>query len=75
MNKFIKVKIREKVEGQPGFAKPNEFEVRINPGQITLFNKGEDNGDITFVRLSCGITLCVMMKEEKFAKLMDSIKD
>ena len=71
MSKFIEVKIRERVEGTPGFAKPHEFNVRINTDQITLFNKGEGSNDITFVRLSCGITVCVCMSEPKFAKLLE----
>jgi len=71
VNKYVKVRIRERIEGQPGFAKPHEFDVHINPDQVTLLNRGEENNDITFVRLSCGVTLCVIMKEDKLIKLLE----
>ncbi|MFA5023353.1 MAG: hypothetical protein WC523_00150 [Patescibacteria group bacterium] len=69
MSRFIQVTIRERIEGTPGFVEPKEFDITINTDQITLFNAGED-GDVTFVRLSCGMTICVAMKEHKFAQLV-----
>lgn len=65
MSKFIDVLIRERVEGTPGFVEALDLPVTINTDQITLFNIGEDP-EITFVRLTCGATLCVVMPFEKF---------
>lgn len=69
MSKFIDLTIRERVEGAPGFMQSQEFSVTVNADQITLFNKGEDPG-VTFVRLSCGATLCVVMPLNKFMNKM-----
>ena len=74
MGKFIKVKIREREEGQPGFAKYKEMYININPAYVTLFNKGAENEDITFVRMACGITICVVMSKKKFAQLLEKTK-
>lgn len=74
MSKFIEVTIRERQDGTPGFMKEREFKVKINPDEITLFNKGDSDPNVTFVRLACGITVCVIMAEDKFSKLMDKIK-
>jgi hypothetical protein len=70
VNKFISVKIRERVEGTPGFIEAREFDVTINPDNITLFNSGEDPS-VTFVRLACGGTLCVCMPVKEFKKLLE----
>jgi hypothetical protein len=69
MSKFIDVKVRERNDGEPGFMEQQEFVVTINKEQITLFNAGEDP-TVTFVRLSCGATLCVVSPREKFVKLL-----
>lgn len=69
MNNFVNVKIRERLEGAPGFMEFQEIEVTINADKITLFNKGEDPR-ITFVRLECGATLCVAMPYKEFTKLI-----
>lgn len=65
MSNFIELIIRERIEGAPGFVQAQELPVTINADQITLFNKGEDP-TVTFVRLSCGATLCVVMPFNKF---------
>ena len=67
MGKFIPVVVRERVEGAPGIVEEQEFEIVINLEQMTLFNKGEDP-KVTFVRLVCGATLCVLIPYEKFIK-------
>ena len=72
MSNFIKVTIRERVEGNPGFFEAQEFEVNINPDNITLFNSGE-NPEVTFVRLACGGTLCVTMPVKEFEKLLQEL--
>jgi hypothetical protein len=68
MSRFIKVIMRDRVEGAPGFVGPQEIEVVINLDQVTLFNSGEEDEDITFVRLSCGATLCIVMPYKDFYK-------
>jgi|GEM_PF-6785342 len=65
---FMKVDIRQQVEGNPGFIKET-MEVQINTQTITLFNSGEAK-DETFVRLTCGTTLCVAMPYSSFVKKM-----
>lgn len=70
MGNFISIKIRERQDGVPGFVKAREFPVTINTDQVTLYNKGDEDPTITFVRLSCGVTLCVCLSEPKFTKLL-----
>jgi len=67
MSNFINLVVREKVEGTPGVIDDEEFNIHINANQVTLFNKGEDP-KVTFVRLVCGATLCVLMPHDKFVK-------
>ena len=63
---FMKVKVRQETEGKPGFMAEELFDVNINVDQITLFNKSEDDNNITFVRLNCGATLILAMKYAEF---------
>ena len=70
MSRFATIKIRERTEGEPGFVEAHEFEITINLDQIKLFNTGEDP-KITFVRLSCGATLCVCMSLKKFNQMIE----
>lgn len=76
MTKFVEVTVRQAAEGQPGFIEDDEFYVKISPEQITLFNSGLDNKgeEVTFVRLSCGATLCVVCQYDKFEKLLAKAK-
>ena len=69
MSKFMPVVVRERVEGAPGVVEEQEFEIYINKDQITLFNVGEDP-KVTFVRLVCGATLCVLIPYNKFTKMI-----
>lgn len=73
---FIKVKVRQASEGQPGFVAGDEFDVKIAPSHVTLFNPGVDASgkNITFVRLSCGATLCVVKPFNEFDKLLSKAK-
>lgn len=71
MSKFIEVFIREHVEGTPGFMDKRDFLVNINVDHVTLFNKGEDS-EVTFVRLACGATICVVASPEEFAQLIEA---
>ena len=74
MSNFIKVKIRERAEGNPGFMDADEFEVTINLDNVTLFNGGEDQGkEVTFVRLACGAMLCLPMSVKEFENVIVSI--
>lgn len=68
---FIKVKVKQQVEGKPGFVEEEIIEVQINTENITLFNQGEEDPSVTFVRLTCGATLCVDMKYDKFISLLN----
>jgi hypothetical protein len=70
MSRFATIKIRERTEGEPGFVEAHEFEVTINIDQITLFNTGEDLA-ITFIRMSCGATLCALMPIKKFKQIIE----
>lgn len=70
MSRFATIKIRERTEGEPGFIEAHEFEVTINLDQVSLFNVGEDP-KVTFVRLTCGATLCVLMPVKKFQQLIE----
>ena len=70
MGQFIDIAIRERLDGAPGFLEAQEFNVSINKDHITLYNKGEEDG-ITFVRLTCGATLCVLMPVSKFVQLLN----
>ena len=72
MGNFINVIVRERVEGAPGLVEEVEFNIHINTDQITLFNKGEDK-EVTFVRLVCGVTLCVLVPYNKFVKKLQDI--
>ena len=63
---FLKVSVKQQNDGQPGFIEEEEFEIQVNTDQITLFNRSDDSKDITFIRLSCGATLCVSMSYPKF---------
>lgn len=65
---FLKVTVRQQSEGKPGFMDDEEFEIQISVNNITLFNKSEDDDGITFVRLSCGATLCVSTPYAEFVK-------
>jgi len=67
VSKFIEVIVRERIEGAPGFIEPEEFKININIDQITIFNRGGEK-DSTFVRLSCGAALNVVMSYDKFCK-------
>lgn len=69
MSKFINVVVRERMEGTPGFVEEQEFDIYINPDNITLFNQGEDP-DVVFVRMVCGATLCVVMTQKEFVSEM-----
>lgn len=69
MSKFIDLTIRERIEGAPGFMQALDLPVTINTEQITLFNKGEDP-ELTFVRMSCGATLCVVMPVHELMEKM-----
>ena len=69
MGKFIDLVIRERIEGAPGFMQALDLPVTINTEQITLFNKGEDP-ELTFVRMACGATLCVVMPVIRFMEKM-----
>jgi len=69
----MKVNVRQQTEGTPGFVEDEIFEVRINTDLITLFNKSEDNPNITFVRLTCGATLIVDMKPAAFINKLKKI--
>ncbi len=72
MANFINVVVRERVEGAPGIVEEEEFHININTDKISLFNKGE-NKKITFVRMACGVTLCVLMSHDKFVKKLQSL--
>ena len=65
---FLKVKIRQQTDGTPGFVVEDDFEVQIGADKITLFNQSEDDHGMVFVRLTCGATLCVVMKYDTFIK-------
>lgn len=69
---FMKVTIRQQSEGTPGFVEADDFEIQINAKQITLFNRSEEDDDITFVRLACGATICVVMTYNAFVKKLQS---
>ena len=68
---FIKLTIRQSTEGNPGFMEPELISVQINTDHITLFNDGDDGSGVTFVRLSCGATLCVDMPYVKFIETLN----
>jgi len=72
VSNFINVVVRERVEGAPGLVEEEEFNIHINTDQITLFNKGEDK-KVTFVRLVCGVTLCVLVPHDKFVKKLQDV--
>ncbi len=73
---FLKVIVKQQSDGKPGFMEDEEFEIQINVEKITLFNKSEDDDDVTFVRLACGATLCVATPYNKFVKkLQVALKD
>ena len=63
---FLKVMIKQQSEGKPGFIDEDEFEVQIGADKITLFNKSDEEPGVVFVRLTCGATLCVVMKYATF---------
>lgn len=65
---FLKVNVKQQSDGKPGFMEDEEFEIQINVEKITLFNKSEEDDDITFVRLACGATLCVITPYNAFVK-------
>jgi len=69
---FLKVKMRQQSEGKPGFIEEEDFEVQIGADKITLFNKSEDDPNIVLVRLSCGATICVVMKYNAFINKLSS---
>ena len=69
---FLKVNVRQQSEGKPGFMEDEEFEVQIGADKVTLFNKSEDDDSITFVRLTCGATLCVSLPYPDFIKKLQS---
>jgi hypothetical protein len=69
---FLKLKVRQQADGKPGFIDDDEFEIQVNVEKITLFNKSEDDKDITFVRLACGATLCVAVPYNTFVKKLQA---
>ena len=74
MSKFLKLTILERQEGMPGFVEMKQVQVNINPDQVTLYNPGEEKPNLTFVRLSCGITVCANISADKFAELLEGVK-
>lgn len=73
---FISVVVRQAVDGAPGFIEDDEFEVSVAVDKISLFNQGVDDrgDDVTFVRMICGATLCVVENYRDFAKMIVSAK-
>lgn len=69
---FFKVQVKQQADGKPGFMEDEEFDIQINANKITLFNKSEDDPDITFVRLGCGATLCVSTPYADFIKKLNA---
>lgn len=69
---FLKVMVKQQSDGTPGFVEDEEFEIQVNIEKITLFNKSEDDDDVTFVRLACGATLCVATPYGAFVKKLQA---
>lgn len=66
--------MRQAVEGNPGFMEEEEFDIQINTDKITLFNKSEEDDSVTFVRLVCGVTLCLVIPYNEFVKKLQDIE-
>lgn len=69
--KFLKVKVRQREEGTPGFVEAEDLEVTINLDSVTIFNQSLDDKNTTFVRLNCGAMLEVVIPYSKFSKMID----
>lgn len=63
MSNFIEVPIKERAEGTPGIIPEEEFIIHLNTNQITVITPTEDPKE-TYVRLSCGATVCISMSYE-----------
>ena len=69
MSKFIPVTIIEKADGLPGIVEPEEFNILINVNEITMINRGEEEG-MCFIRTSCGASLCVITPFGEFIDML-----
>ena len=70
MSNFIDVTILERMDGTPGLVAEEEFNIHMNLDNITLYNKSPEMPGVTFVRLTCGASLCVLLEFKEFIKIL-----
>jgi hypothetical protein len=69
VSNLLPVTVVERAEGSPGIVESDTFDILINLDEVTLVNQGEDP-DVTFLRLTCGASLCAMVPYEDFIDKM-----
>ena len=69
---FMKVRIKQHVEGNPGFVEPEIIEIQVAVNQITLFNRGfvGEDEEVVLARLSCGTLLVI---EDNYSSFVNKL--